>query len=152
MTFLIITAIIFLGYIVTVTCLFGWLPSISESFYEIIKVNPNLHWIFSLFLWTISILMMIAGGTNLMFLAGFFIMFVGVFPYFNETRWQHYFSALLGIGLGMASLWIDFHLWYLVLLFIFIGLFLIVSKVKNLYWWIEIAAFGIIIYGLMSFH
>lgn len=85
-----------------------------------------------------------------MILAGFFIMFVGVFPFFNETRWQHYVCALLGIGLGMASLWINFGLWYLVLLFILIGLFLIVAKVKNLYFWIEVFAFGIIIMGLMK--
>jgi hypothetical protein len=147
MILLIIAAFIFIGYIATITYLYGWLPSISESFY---RLPVKFNWIFSTFLWIISINMMYAGGTNLMFLAGFFIMFVGVFPYFNETRWQHYISALLGIGFGMASLWVNFNQWPLVLLFIIIGLFLIVSKVKNLYFWIEIIAFNIIIYGLIQ--
>ena len=104
---LILTFAIFLSYLTITTVKYGWLPSISESFY---RLPTRLNWIFSIFLWAISVLLIWATwDTTLIVLAGSCIMGVGVFPYFLEEKWMHYVFALLGISLGMISLWVDFN-------------------------------------------
>jgi len=138
--------VIFFGYLAVIVKKYGWLDSISDSFYHLPK---KYNWIFSVFLWTISILMMMIGGTNLMFLAGMSIMFVGTWPWFNdEQKLQHYLAAVTGIGLGMISMWYDFGLWYIPVSFVVIVGILKLLKINNFTYWLEVVAFSEIIAGL----
>ena len=145
--------VIFLTYLIVIKRKFGWLPSISDSFYQWLKIcDQNVAiGIFSGFLWTISILMMIIGGTNLIFLAGAGIIMVGAEPYFKDNKEGklHYIFAILGIGLGLASMWIDFGMWYLPVIFLAgAGLLKYVFKIKNLTYWLEVFAVSLITFGL----
>ena len=96
---LLLTVIVFIAYLLTIYIKYGLLPSISESFY---KLPSNRKWIFTFFIWYISIMIMLIGGTNLFFLSGIGIMFVATFPYFLEQRWQHYISAMIGITVVLS--------------------------------------------------
>lgn len=138
---------LFFGYIGFMILKLGMVESISDTFYHLPK---KYGWVFSVWLWTISILLMYAGGTNLMFLAGMCIMFVGAWPWFNnDQKIQHYIAAVLGISLGMVSMWYDFGLWLIPILFIIFSLGLNVVKIRFRIFWIEILAFGAIIIGLI---
>lgn len=138
--------VIFFGYLAVIAKKYGWLDSISDSFYHLPK---KYNWIFTVFLWTISIMLIMIGGTNLMYLAGVCIMFVGTWPWFNDgERIQHFIAAGLGIGLGMLSLWCDFGLWYIPVSFGVIVGILKLLKVNHFTYWLEVVAFSEIIGGL----
>jgi len=144
--YLILALTIFIGYCATITIKYGWLPSISESFYHLPK---KLSWIFSIFLWVISILIIAATWeTRLIVIACWCIMGVGVFPYFLDTRWIHYLFALTGFTIGLISVWINFNGWYFDILFLAILLYILLAKVKHRIFWIEVIAFLTIIISI----
>ena len=148
MVLLIITSIIFIGYLVGIRLLYGWLPSISDSFYHLPK---RWNWIFTVFLFTISMLIIFAYPKPLMLGAGLSIILVGAFPLFMDRKYKffHFLFAALGIVLGMISLWVDLHLWYMVIAFVLACICVKIYKWNNETFWIEVFAFMSIIIGLM---
>ena len=114
---LIATALIFIGYLVYIVARYGVLPSISDSFYHIPK---QYYWVFSVFMWTLSIMIMLIGGTNLMYLAGVGLFFVGGEPYFQEKMQGlfHMIAAVCGIMFGLLSMGLDYHMWIIPIGFI----------------------------------
>lgn len=142
------SALVFFLYVLFLWSTFGVLPSISDGYYSLDK--PDRWWpsvIFPLF----SIPMMIVGSTGLMFFAGVGICFVGAAPMFREGMEGkvHSVGAMGGIVLGMASMWINFHFWWIPVIFI-IGSGLIYYFDKKTHtWWIEILAFFLIFLGLV---
>jgi hypothetical protein len=100
-------------------------------------------------LWGFAVPAMIAGDTALMFLAGSGIVFVGAAFDFKErmTKIVHYVAAGLGITFGMLSMWLDFGLWYIPVIFIIgsCGLLALRDKI----FWIEVVAFYLILTGLI---
>jgi hypothetical protein len=143
---LIAVSSVFVGYLAVIISKFGVLKSISESYY---RVHPV---IFILFIWTIAVSLGIIGNTPLMFMAASFLCFVGAAPAFKSSELEervHIVGASGGIILGFASLLLDFKLWYLVLIMAIFTLYASFIKLKNKTWWIECAAFVLIVLGLL---
>jgi len=141
--------IIFFGYIGYIWNQFGILPSISDSYYHLPK---NQKILFTFFCWGFAFPVIIIGNSALMFLAGSAITFVGAAPAFKETltKTVHFVGALIGILAAQLSIFFDYKLLYVNIIFILISLmFLIFKKLKShRVWWIEIAAFLSIVYTL----
>jgi surface polysaccharide O-acyltransferase-like enzyme len=140
--------LLFISYVSFILLKYGILDSISESYY---KEDKHSKFLFSAFIFGLSIPFMIIGGTTLMILAGLFLSFAGIARAYKEefAGTVHIIGATGGISLGYASMWIDFHLWYLPII---MGLFALLStlfKLKYHTWWIEILAFILVIIGLI---
>lgn len=144
MILVIIAGALFITYCIAI----GILPSISQSFYELKK--NGLAFVFTLFLFSISVLIIFAARTRFMTIAGLFIIGVSIFPYFLKQKWQHYLCALSGLGLGMVSLVVDFDQILIVVIGVSTTILLYILKVKNLFYWIEVTLFLTIIVGLIA--
>lgn len=147
--------LIFLSYVIFLWIKFkGPLSSISESWY---KLKPlKLGFLFVLFCLSIGILMLYQGDqqTLLFFISGAGLCFVGASTRFkmkkDHTDIVHSVGAAVGIGcaligIGLISSWIP------LIAFVVISALLALLKIKNLTWWIEIAAFVSILSGLLIF-
>lgn len=148
---LILVVLSFVGYISFIVNRYGVLPSISESYYKMKDDNLFGGGLFTLFIWSLSLPLIIIGSTSLMFFAGAFLAFVGAATAFKDlkmTRRVHNIGAIGGIGFGFLSMIIDFQLFELTYFMVVLSLTLFLLKTKNLIWWIEILAFILIIIGL----
>lgn len=90
----------------------------------------------------------------LFFLSGVGLSAVGIASWSMSkeklTVWIHFAGAivgmlfaLLGIGLGLGN-WVPLSIWALG------SIFMLLFKIKNNFWWIEILAFVTIIIGLLN--
>jgi len=144
---LILSFIIFTSYVAGITIKFGWLRSVSASWYYI-----ENKWIFTLSLWGFSIPLMIAGGTALTFLAGLAICFAGAAADTKNTELTekvHVIGAMAGIIFGMAALIIDFNLWYFVLAQLIFTIPAMKCNMRNHTFWIEIVAYYLVWLGML---
>lgn len=145
---LLVSFSIFVGYLIYVYATVGILKSVSDSFY---RVKQPIFFILTMFLMPIP--MMIVGSTPLMFFAGAFICFVGAAPGLVRNDMEervHVIGATGGILLGMASIWIDLHMWYLS---VAMAVFTLYScskwnRIRNHTFWIEVIAFMLMIVAL----
>jgi len=144
---LVLSFIIFTSYVIGITVKFGWLRSVSISWYYI-----KNKWIFTLALWTFSVLLAIAGDTMLTFLSAVAICFTGAAAdakNLKMTERVHIVGATGGIILGMAALIIDFRLWYFVLPQLIFTILAMKCNMKNHTFWIEIVAYYLIWIGIL---
>lgn len=148
-----IQAVIFASYVSWIISKFGVLPSISESFY---RLNENrLGLLFTLFCWALAIPMIFQSNetTPLFFFSAAGLAFVGATPLFKwsgaMTDKIHGIGAGVGIVCGLAGLYFEYHMWEPFAGFILATGALLLLKVKNHIWWIEIMAFLAIITGLL---
>lgn len=147
--------LVFIGYISFIVGRYGILPSISDSYYRLPK---KLRILFTLFCWGFALPAAIIGidltDNFLMFFAGSGIMFVGAAAEFQEkmTKTVHFTGAAIGIISAQLSTAIDFHLYYVNIIFIVLSLAILLGKrlniLKNYLWWIEIVAFVLVCYVL----
>jgi hypothetical protein len=138
---LLLSFIIFVGYLIYVYNTVGILKSVSDSYY---KVKQPILFILTMMLFPIP--MMIVGSTPLMFFSGAFICFVGAAPGITRLEMEervHVIGATGGIILGTASIWIDLHLWYFAIANALFAIYCSskFNKIKNHTWWVEIVAF-----------
>lgn len=154
MTITIIQMLIFLLYVGFITYKFGVLPSISDSWYELKPLK--LGFLFTLFCWSIGFLLVTYSGytnTPFFFLSGAGLCFVGVATAFkikkSTERRIHVIGANVCVLSALVGLWVDFHLWYFLPLFLLCYLILKLLKIKNIIWWVEITAFVLILIGLL---
>lgn len=152
--------VIFTAYLLLIYALFKWIPSISQSYYEFKqKYGKWSTWIFSITLFLFATPVMIAGlsmsnGSNyqfLLFLAPLGICFTGAAPQFKEslTINIHYAGAVVGILSGMLALVLILKLYLVVGIWLIVCLALILLKVSNKTYWIEVVSFYTIILSLM---
>lgn len=151
---------VFTSYLIIIGVLFGWLPSISQSYYEFSdRWGNKASWAFTIALWGFAIPFMIAGiemsaGSPyqwLMFLAPAGICFTGAAPQFKKGMEDkvHYIGAVSGIVLGMLGLGLIFHAYYAIIgAVVAIGAMQLL-KVNNKTYWIEVIAFYTIILTLI---
>ena len=139
------------AYIIAIYVLFGQLPSISQSYYELEKrFGKKWHYLFSLALALYAFPLMIAGldlaqGSPfqfLMFLAPAGIMFTAAAPQFKETLTDrvHFIGAGFGVINGLLAIILIFQF---KLVFVCVtGALLIVSllPIKTKLFWIEVGA------------
>lgn len=148
---LIFVVLFFVGYISFIVNRYGVLPSISGSYYKMKDDKLFGGSLFTLFIWSLSLPLIIIGDTPLMFFAGAFLSFVGAASAFKDlkmTKRVHNIGAIGGIGFGFLSMIIDFQLFELTYFMVVLSLSLFLLKTKNLIWWVEILAFVLIILGL----
>jgi len=140
-TFLFILMLtVFISYVTFVIISYGVQPSISESYY---KLPQRLKFLFTLFCLLFAIPAIILGDNVLMFLAGSGIAFVGAAATFKDkmTYEVHMIGAYAGVLLSQISIWYNYHMWYITIIFIILSGTLLLLKVKNKIWWSEILAF-----------
>lgn len=148
---LIFVVLSFIGYLSFIVNRYGVLPSISDSYYEMKKNKFYGGALFTLFVWSLSIPIIIIGSTPLMFFAGAFLAFVGAAAAFEDlemTKRVHTIGAVGGIGFGFLSMVLDFQLNEITYFMLLASLILYLLKIKNLIWWVEVLAFVLIILGL----
>ena len=157
---LIASVIIFNAYAIGITIKFGWLRSISISWKYLGTKNK---WIFTVTLFTFSILLIIAGQTLLLFLAGALICLTGAAANTWElemTETSHVIGATGGIILGTLALIAlpspfkqydivsnifvkDFGFWFLVVPQLIFTILAMRLNMRNHTFWIEVVAFNI---------
>lgn len=85
----IIMQVIFWGYLLFTILRYGLQPSVSETVY---KLPKNQRWIFTIILWSFSMLAIALGleltDNGLVFLAGCGILLVGAAPYYHKKKWD----------------------------------------------------------------
>jgi len=147
-----VQAAIFISYVTFLLIKFkGPLKSISESWY---KLGYPLRILFSVFSLSLGFTMALHPESVFFFLSGLGLAFVGIASWSQSsekiTQWIHFGGAtsaivfgLLGVGFGLGS-WAPLSIWMIV------SIFILLFKIKNHFWWIEIMAFLTIIVGLLN--
>ena len=131
---------VFISYLTFVVITYGVQTSISESYYRLPK---KINFLFTFFCWGFAIPAIILGDNALMFLAGSGIAFVGAAAAFKDkmTNNVHMIGAYGGVLLSQISIWYNYHMWYITIIFIILSGTLLLLKVKNKIWWAECLAF-----------
>jgi len=147
-----VQALIFVAYVTFLLIKFkGPLHSISESWY---KLKYPLRILFNLFCLVLGITMTLYDQSIFFFFSGVGLTAVGVASWSQSseklTRYIHFggaisgmLFALLGVGFGGAD-WLPLSVWAIG------SIFMLLFKIKNNFWWIEILAFVTIIIGLLN--
>jgi len=142
---------VFITYVGFIWSKYGVLPSISDSYYELPK---QINFLFTLFCWGFAFPAVIIGldltDNFLMFLAGGGIMFVGAAAAFKQelTDTVHKIGAFGGVIFSQLSIAFDFKMYYVNVIFVVLGLLILLTKIKNRIWWLELVAFSSICYVL----
>lgn len=145
-----LTFILFVGYI---TFRLGWLPSISESWYRLRKVERNL---FTAFCWTIGFCMLYQtdGSTPFFFFSGAGIAFTGAATMFKSkgayTDKVHTYGAAICVLGALLGLGFERHCWLPIVAFTCYAILIKMLHMNNKTFWIEITAFVNIFAGLLS--
>lgn len=131
---------VFTVFWIMIVAIYGLIPSISHSFYELPEKARGL---FTFTLWSFAIPMMIVGEHGLMFFAGASICFVGAAAdYRNElTDTVHYVCAVLSIALGILYWGFKFDNWYVGIPIVISAAVLYPILRKRATLWVEIVAY-----------
>lgn len=143
---LIFALLIMTAYLLLVIFKFGWLKSISDSYYHI-----KHKYIFTFVLWSFAVLMLLGVNdviaTPIYPFACFGIVIVGAYTQFKGSKFikiMHFVGAISGIALGIIGLWVEFG--YMWLTLIYLPLYLLAKLVikRNNFYWIEVFAIYLI--------
>lgn len=160
LTATIIQTIVFVSYVTFILIKFKQiLPSISESWYRLRDLGGVWYSLFTWFCWVLAFPMFFQ--TNdvapyLFFLSGAGLALVGTATMFREIDDKlqgklHTIGAAVGIIGALAGIWVERGTFIPFAVFVVSAILLSLFKVKNKTWWIEMAAFGSILYGLYFF-
>jgi hypothetical protein len=144
-----IQILIFFSYLFFIYKKFGILDSISDSFYELEKVNTILAPLFTLWTWGIGVPFVLT-QTPLLMISGVLMCLVGVIPFFKwggAVSVMHASAAIGAIVFALAYQLIEHGLWETGVAAIIVSFLL--AKVHNKTWWIEVACFVIVIIGVL---
>lgn len=143
---LILALLIMTAYLLLVIFKFGWLKSISDSYYHI-----KHKYIFTFVLWSFAVLMLLGVNdviTTVIYpFSCFGIVIVGAYTQFKGSKFiktMHFVGAISGIALGIIGLWVEFG--YMWLTLIYLPLYLLAKLVikRNNFYWIEVFAIYLI--------
>ena len=145
---LIVAVAVFLLYNVPIALKWGIQPTISYT-YNLFRSRVAKS-LFSWFIIGISLPLCIAFNKPLGVVAGMLLMLDFAAPACKHKLQSslHVFGAYAGVLLGMASLIIYFHEWYLVAVWVAFSLSAL-KHLKNPTYWIETSAFFTVITGLL---
>lgn len=152
--------IIFFVYLYIVKRKFGILPSISQSYYEFLKLKYSVA--FVIFTWSIALGMFLQTVYDFKLYTEFVFIFSGIFMAFlgiaapfrqKEVNVYHYVCSVIAIATGFLALIIqDWPKWYAFIpLPLYVASIVWMKKKKwiNFTWWTEVAAFSIIFARLL---
>ena len=145
---LIFALLIMTAYLLLVIFKFGWLKSISDSYYHI-----KHKYIFTFVLWSFAVLMLLGVNdvikTAIYPFACFGIVIVGAYSHFKGSKFikiMHFIGAIGGIALGIVGLWVEFGYMWLTLIYLpLYGGAKYVIRNNNFYW---IEVFAIYLIGI----
>lgn len=148
--------IVFVTYVIVTFTIYGFLPSISDSYY---KLPEKWNFLFALALWGFAIPAMIisASITPLMFIATASICFVGAASAFKSkigvTKKVHEYGATTGIISSQIAIATTFGMWWLTAICITLSALLFYYKNSKLIKkkhisYIEFISFGAIVFVL----
>jgi hypothetical protein len=147
---IIFQATVFILYVSFIVYRYGILPSISESWY---RLPEGQNFLFTAFTWGVGIPMMFY-DVSWLFFSGTALTFVGVATMFKSehasTSEIHYIGALLGIGLPLAYFGFGCGNWIPLAAQAVATLAIVLTKTPNKIWWVEIAAFVCVLFGLIN--
>lgn len=143
--------IILLAYLAYLVKRFGVLTSISDSTYFLERKKRHY---FTIVLWSIALLNFFQPMEMYGAVAASMLMFTGATIVFkNDDGFSdkvHYTSAVVALVLSVVGLIVMYGMWWMPLSIIaFCGLALLLDKIKNFVWWLEIIVFLHIIGGYM---
>jgi hypothetical protein len=137
----ILMGILLWGFIGTIVALYGVLPSLSDSYYELPEKWRD--YIFTPLFFALGLFSAILGESGWMVFAGFGICLVGAAPQFKDSfvKPVHFVGA--GIAAIFSQLYILFALglWPLNIAFIVACILISVFRANNRIWWLEMACF-----------
>ena len=137
---LIASVIIFNTFVIGLVFKHGWLRSVSAYWYRM-----KNKWIFTIAMWAFSVLLMLAGQTLLICLAGAAICFTAAAANsraLKMTETVHVIGANGGIILGMLAL-IHLGYWFIAVPQLIFTVLAMKLNMKNHTFWIEVVAFNI---------
>ena len=137
-----ISITVFILYIAYIWRRFGVQKSISDSYYRLKPIKQG--WLFTLFCIGFAYPIAILASNLWITPAAFLIILVGVARAFKDTKFlkiAHMTGAYGGVGLGIIGLGVEYGLWWLSITFAIISFMLLIIKVPNKIWWVEIVAF-----------
>jgi hypothetical protein len=127
--------IIVTGFLYAVIRKHGWQKSISFMYYKVEERD-----FFRGVLLAMALPGMIICHTPLTIIAGIAVIIVGLSPDYNDKNFEtkaHMFGSYLAVLAATASIWIDFHLWWLSIAFILFIALARLLKMKHGTFWIE---------------
>jgi hypothetical protein len=141
-----VSLVVFLTFTLYIYFKYGVLTSISMAWYVLPKKEKLL---FTLFCFVLGTSLLFQGGL-FFFLSGAGLFFVGAATDYESktTNIVHFTGALVGILSALIGLWVEYGLFYPLIIAIALSLIIYLIKMKNYLWWIEIVAFLSIIIGL----
>jgi len=147
-----IQTLIFISYVTFLLIKFkGPLISISESWY---KLGYPLRILFNLFCLSLGLLMTLHEQSGFFFLSGVGLTLVGIASWSQSsvklTRIIHFGGATMGIVFGLLGVGLGFDNWLPLSVWVLSSIFILLFKIKNHFWWIEIVAFLTIIWGMLN--
>lgn len=149
MVILILLVIMFISYNGYIYFKYGLLPSISDSYYLLLKTNKEF--LFNVFIWFISV-GFILSASNVMFIVGCFLLLgVSTAPLFKNSNIQKYIhsvGAIGGIFIALLSLALYNGLYLPISIVLLFTISATVFKMKNKTYWIEIVSFLTVIISL----
>lgn len=156
MSITILSACIFITYVLFITIKFGVLPSISDSWYKLQALGGVWYSLFTWFCYSLGVTLFFQtnGETALFFLAGAGLIAVGVATHFklddDIEPLIHFGGAVCCILSSFAALWIERGSYEPFIAFLTLSGLFALLRVKNTTFWIEILAFLFIILGLLT--
>jgi hypothetical protein len=103
---------VFIGYNIFILIKYGFLSSISVSYYSLPK---KWNWLFLAFCWGYSIPALMLATDGFMFFSGGLICFVGIASAFRDdsfTADMHQWSAAVAITLSQLSIILCYHFYW----------------------------------------
>ena len=143
---LLISILIFFGYVGFVWLRYGVQKSISDSYY---RLPEKWRFVFSLFCFGFSSAIIFVHITPLLFASIVGIWFVGAAPdfimkkeeeYFNSQPYSHFIGAVTSILFLQLSIFFDFA-WYDLNILSIAAMGIVALFAKNKIWWVEMVAY-----------
>lgn len=149
MVILILLVIMFISYNGYIYFKYGFLPSISDSYYLLFKTNKEF--IFNIFIWVISVCFILSSPNDMFIVGCFLLLGVSTAPLFKNNDIQKYIhsvGAIGGIFIALLSLALYNGLYLPISIVLLFTISATVFKMKNKTYWIEIVSFLTVIISL----
>jgi hypothetical protein len=147
---LILSSIVALSYVTTVWIKYGIQKSISTTFYEL-PYDRKLT--FRLFMFSLSIGIIIGGNLPLFYVSGILLSLVGIFTRI-KVKWKkiiHLIGAIGGIVFAYIGLIYYYNLWIESIIVLNVCILFIFIDRKNIIWWSELVSMLNILVALYVF-
>lgn len=145
--FLGLSFIIFTGYLIYCYIKHGFTKTFSVTYYY-----NDLKYLFTFTLILMSLFLALSGNTFLFYMAFFCISSVGIYAQYRRSNNKssiHVVNAIIGIVLGFLSLLVNYQLYYIVSIGVFINLLFYLFNIKNKIYWIEVISYYVIVVGIL---